>query len=62
MDAGRFDASIAVTTALSDDGTLPIPTNLVAMPWRADKALVVATELGTAGYRVSDALSAERIP
>ena len=55
LDDGRFGASVALTTALSSDGTLPIPANMVAMPWRADGVLVVATELGIAGYRIPEA-------
>lgn len=56
VDDGQLVASILLTIALSNDGSLPVATRMVNMPWRAGDVLIAATELGVAGYRVPESL------
>jgi len=55
-------ASILLTIALSNDGSLPVATRMVNMPWRARDVLIAPTEPGVAGYRLPEALQAAGDP
>jgi hypothetical protein len=62
VDDGQLVASILLTIALSNDGSLPVATRMVNMPWRARDVLIAPTEPGVAGYRLPEALQAAGDP
>ena len=52
---GKFVASVALSTAFSDDRRTMVPVHLLAMPRIDGERLIVATNRGVAAYRLNSA-------